>query len=169
MSLQLASRHHKFLSKGGARPFPNPTLHSTSSASGQARCCLGSTASSSCLLNVALPLKLRRLWGPFRCRLFQTFALFFPLGSRLKIIPYPPHPSPALGLTVLTSIYLPVAPPWHLSHSLSLFSVPAFRRPPPLASSRAVLPPRLQIPVTELDLDLDLGAWLELPFKPKGA
>ncbi|KAJ0154178.1 Uncharacterized protein HZ326_3549 [Fusarium oxysporum f. sp. albedinis] len=42
-------------SRGG--PFPNPTLHSTSSASGQARYCLGSTASSSCLL--------------------KTFALFF--------------------------------------------------------------------------------------------
>lgn len=154
--------------QGGARPFPNPTLHSTSSASGQARCCLGSTASSSCLLNVALPLKLRRLWGPFRCRLFQTFALFFPLGSRLKIIPTPPS-QPSLG-AYSTYIYLSTCcSPWHLSHSLSLFSVPAFRRPPPLASSRAVLPPRLQIPVTELDLDLDLGAWLELPFKPKGA
>lgn len=107
--------------QGGARPFPNPTLHSTSSASGQARCCLGSTASSSCLLKVALPLKLRRLWSPFRCRLFQTFALFFsllPLGSRLKIIPTPSQPSPAQPWGLLTSIYLLLP---CLSHTLSLF------------------------------------------------
>lgn len=118
MSLQLASRHHKIPLQGGARPFPNPTLHSTSSASGQACCCLGSTASSSCLLKVALPLKLRRLWGPFRCRLFQTFALFFsllPLGSRLKIIPTSSQPSPGAYLH-LSTCCSPC-----LSHPLSLF------------------------------------------------
>ncbi|EWG44604.1 hypothetical protein FVEG_15685 [Fusarium verticillioides 7600] len=123
--------------EGQARPFPNATLHSTSSASGQARCCLGSTASSSCLLKVALPLKLRRLWGPFRCRLFQLA----PKNNN-------PPPSPAQSSPGgFTYIYLICCSPALPCPSLSrCFSVPAFRRPPPSLLSRfflalCVLPP----------------------------